>query len=290
MKTLEINKESKLYLVGEFNDEENYKIENAFKKIKTFEFANNLVFVKDIYGSKEDAEKLYQELESIKDKGLQEILNRRESKTTKLIIYSSLTDSTKILGLPYGSATIKHTFTSTTNLLNILYNKSILKSIRNSMYCIYDIDNLYETYCRLNLISKYSNKYDISSDVLEDIGSYTLIATPIMCTTTEEYLNICVYDYNINKEYSSIISQWESNITKANLSSICDTLYILTATKDNLKSVISKAVYLRMNSGEGTLISIITDLPDEEIKKYDFILSSLEVHHNLISLLVNILA
>lgn len=277
MKTLEINKESKLYLVGEFNDEENYKIENAFKKIKTFEFANNLVFVKDIYGSKEDAEKLYQELESIKDKGLQEILNRRESKTTKLIIYSNLADSIK-------------TFTSTTNLLNILYNKSILKSIRNSMYCIYDIDNLYETYCRLNLISKYSNKYDISSDVLEDIGSYTLIATPIMCTTTEEYLNICVYDYGINKEYSNIISQWESNITKANLSSICDTLYILTATKDNLKSVISKAVYLRMNSGEGTLISIITDLPDEEIKKYDFILSSLEVHHNLISLLVNILA
>lgn len=277
MKTLEINKESKLYLVGEFNDEENYKIENAFKKIKTFEFANSLVFVKDIYGSKEDAEKLYQELESIKDKGLQEILNRKESKTTKLIIYSSLTDSIK-------------TFTSTTNLLNILYNKSILKSIRNSMYCIYDIDNLYETYCRLNLISKYSNKYDISSDVLEDIGSYTLIATPIMCTTTEEYLNICVYDYGINKEYSNIISQWESNITKANLSSICDTLYILTATKDNLKSVISKAVYLRMNSGEGTLVSIITDLPDEEIKKYDFILSSLEVHHNLISLLVNILA
>lgn len=281
MKTLEINKESKLYLIGEFNDEENYKIENAFKKIKTFEFTNNLVFVKDIYGSKEDAEKLYQELESIKDKGLQEILNRKESKTTKLIIYSSLTDS------------IKHTFTPTTNLfnlLNILYNKSILKSIRNSMYCIYDIDNLYETYCRLILISKYSNKYDISSDILEDIGSYTLIETPIRCVTTEEYLNICVYDYNINKEYSSIISQWESNITKANLSSICDTLYILTATKDNLKSVISKAVYLRMNSEEGTLVSIITDLPDEEIKKYDFILSSLEVHHNLISLLVNILA
>lgn len=281
MKTLEINKESKLYLIGEFNDEENYKIENAFKKIKTFEFTNNLVFVKDIYGSKEDAEKLYQELESIKDKGLQEILNRKESKTTKLIIYSNLADS------------IKDAFTPTTNLfnlLNILYNKSILKSIRNSMYCIYDIDNLYETYCRLILISKYSNKYDISSDILEDIGSYTLIETPIRCVTTEEYLNICVYDYNINKEYSSIISQWESNITKANLSSICDTLYILTATKDNLKSVISKAVYLRMNSEEGTLVSIITDLPDEEIKKYDFILSSLEVHHNLISLLVNILA
>ena len=280
MKTLEINKESKLYLIGEFNDEENYKIENAFKKIKTFEFSNNLVFVKDIYGTKEDAEKLYQELESIKDKGLQEILNRKESKTTKLIIYSNLADS------------IKHTFTSTptNDLFNILYSKSILKSIRNSMYCIYDIDNLYETYCRLNLISKYSNKYNISSDVLEDIGSYTLIATPIRCVTTEEYLNICVYDYNINKEYSSIISQWESNIAKANLSSICDTLYILTATKDNLKSVISKAVYLRMNSEEGTLVSIITDLPDEEIKKYDFILSSLEVHHNLISLLVNILA
>lgn len=280
MKTLEINKESKLYLVGEFNDEENYKIENAFKKIKTFEFANNLVFVKDIYGSKEDAEKLYQELESIKDKGLQEILNRKESKTTKLIIYSNLADS------------IKHTFTPrpTNNLFNILYSKSILKSIINSIYCIYDIDNLYATYCRMILISKYSNKYDISSNILEDIGSYTLIGTPIRCVTTEEYLNICVYDYNINKEYSNIISQWESNITKANLSSICDTLYILTATKDNLKSVISKAVYLRMNSEEGTLISIITDLPDEEIKKYDFILSSLEVHHNLISLLVNILA
>lgn len=280
METLEINKESKLYLIGEFNDEENYKIENAFKKIKTFEFANNLVFVKDIYGSKEDAEKLYQELESIKDKGLQEILNRKESKTTKLIIYSNLADS------------IKHAFTPrpTNNLFNILYSKSILKSIINSIYCIYDIDNLYATYCRLNLISKYSNKYDISSNILEDIGNYTLIETPIRYVTTEEYLNICVYDYNINKEYSSIISQWESNITKANLSSICDTLYILTTTKDNLKSVISKAVYLRMNSEEGTLISIITDLPDEEIKKYDFILSSLEVHHNLISLLVNILA
>ena len=238
------------------------------------------MFVKDIYGSKEDAEKLYQELESIKDKGLQEILNRKESKTTKLIIYSNLADS------------IKDAFTPrpTNNLFNIQYSKSILKSIINSIYCIYDIDNLYATYCRLNLISKYSNKYDISSDILKDIGSYTLIETPIRCVTTEEYLNICVYDYNINKEYSSIISQWESNIAKANLSSICDTLYILTATKDNLKSVISKAVYLRMNSEEGTLVSIITDLPDEEIKKYDFILSSLEVHHNLISLLVNILA